>query len=379
MTISGILIGIFSVVILIALGLGLKKYIEDTFKSLGSNLAIVMPGEMFVNGQLRNNASGVIPAQFDEKDLRAVSEMETTQISAAGLVKNLLVKGDSETKNLEVIAATEDIFSVLNFELDKGKLFTKKDLDKKAKVAVLGSEVGKDLYFDTEAAIGKKIKIDNQFYKIIGSLKSKGAGGIGGASIDDRVYIPFSSAQSFNPDNKYLALYAKTFEDNDLEIYKKNITEVLLETHEEDEFSVLDQKEIFSAFTSIINILNLVLVAIATISLVVGGVGIMNIMYISVAERIKEIGIRRAYGATRNDILYLFIFEAVILSLIGGSLAIILSYATVLLIKNFFPAYIDLNAVLLSLGVSSLIGIIFGVLPARKASLLTPIEAIRRE
>ncbi|NTU74366.1 FtsX-like permease family protein, partial [Candidatus Roizmanbacteria bacterium] len=168
-------------------------------------------------------------------------------------------------------------------------------------------------------------------------------------------------------------------DDVDLATAKTEITNILLKRYKADDFSLIEQTEILNAVSSIFSILNTVLIAIAAISLVVGGIGIMNIMYVTVSERIREIGIRRALGARRFDILAQFMIESVILSLFGGVLGLVFSYLIVLLIQSVFPAYIDLQSVILALGVSSIIGVVFGVLPAKKASDLSPMEAIRYE
>lgn len=191
--------------------------------------------------------------------------------------------------------------------------------------------------------------------------------------------MPYKSAYVFNPDKKFVAIVVKAKNDTDLELLRTEINQKLLKRYKEDEFSVIQQAELLSAISSIFSIINSVLVAIAAISLIVGGIGIMNIMYVTVTERIKEIGIRRAIGATRKDIMYQFLAEAIILSLIGGLLGLFFSFIVVVLVQKVFPAYINLQSVIIALGVSSLIGIVFGVFPAKKAADLTPVEAIRYE
>jgi len=171
----------------------------------------------------------------------------------------------------------------------------------------------------------------------------------------------------------------KTENENYVPQVKEDIKKEFLKRYDEEEFSIVEPTELLTAITSIFSVLNLILVAIAAISLVVGGIGIMNIMYVTVSDRIKEIGIRRAIGARRSDILYQFLAEAVLLSSIGGLLGLGLAYLVVFLVKSVFPAYIDLISVILALGISSAIGITFGVFPARKAASLEPVEAIRYE
>ena len=379
LTSLGILIGISSVVILNSLGLGLKKYIEIQFKSLGSNLVIVMPGKAFSGGNFRPTSMYQMNPVFDEKDIRNIEKNSLTQVVAPAFVKFLEFKGDLSTRTYETVISTENIFTVLNSELDQGLLFNRKDIDKRTKIAVLGSSPAQKLFGSPANSIGKTVKINNQSYKVIGVLKSKGGAGSGIESIDDHVYLPYKGASSFNPDKKFLAIYAKTSNQDNLDKYKDVISNILSKRYAEDDFSVLTQQEILTTFTSIFNIINIVLVAIAAISLIVGGVGIMNIMFVSVVQRIREIGIRRAYGARERDILLLFLSQTIILSLIGGILGLLLSYLVVLIIQNYFPVYIDLQTVILALSISSAIGLIFGVLPALRAARLTPVEAIRKE
>ena len=198
--------------------------------------------------------------------------------------------------------------------------------------------------------------------------------------MDAHAYIPFKSSFSFNPDKKYFAIYLKVFAEEDIPRTKDEIAKVLSKRYDnEDDFTVFEQTEILNVIGSIFGIINAFLVGIAAISLLVGGIGIMNIMYVTVTERIKEIGIRRAIGARKFDILAHFLVESILLSLFGGSLGIIAGFIITVLVQQFFPAYIDLNSVILALGVSSAIGIIFGVFPAKKAADLSPIDAVRYE
>ena len=191
--------------------------------------------------------------------------------------------------------------------------------------------------------------------------------------------MSYKTGYVFIPDKKFLAIIVKGRDGENLESLRNEIKERLLRRYHEDDFSVIEQAELISAISSIFGIINTVLVAIAAISLVVGGIGIMNIMYVSVVERIREIGIRRAIGATKRDILYQFLAEAILLSLLGGLLGLLFSYLIVTIIQRVFPAYIDLASIGIAIGVSSLIGIVFGVFPAKRAADLSPIEAIRYE
>lgn len=377
LTALGILIGIMSVVLLTAFGLGLKKYIKIQFESLGANLIMVLPGQG-MEGGFSPGGGMMTGASFDDKDVKNLKRIKNASIVAPMSVNYSEIKAEGNSKVYEIVAGTEDMFPVMNMELDVGEYFNKADVRKGSKVIVLGASPAKKIFGSSKNAVGKIAKIDDQAFRIIGVSKEKG-GGFGGPSIDDHAYIPFKAGFSFNLSKKYFAIYLKAKDESVLEETKKEVEEILLKRYKEDDFSVSDQKEMLDMLSSIFNILNIVLVGIAAISLVVGGVGVMNIMYVSVAEKIKEIGIRRAVGAQAKDILFQFLAEAVILSIMGGIVAIGLAFGIIFLIQKIFPAHIDLLSVCLALSVSSVIGIVFGVLPAKKASDLTPVEAIRYE
>lgn len=377
LTSLGILIGISSVVLLISLGLGLRKYIDDQFQSLGANLIMVSPGKILAGG-LTSGSAFMSTGQFDEKDVEAVKKIKNLTAVVPMFVTFSEVKGISGADSYEIIAATPEVFPLMNFEIDTGRLFDRSDADRGNKVIVLGSKPAEKLFGTKNNALGKIAKVKDQGYKVIGILESKGGGGFG-PGIDDHLFIPFKSAYSFNPSKKFWGIYAKAADETILTQTKEEIKKSLLKRYHDDDFSVNDQMEFLTVFDTIFNMINMVLIAIAAISLVVGGIGIMNIMYVSVVERVKEIGVRRSFGARKSDILSLFLIEAIILSLAGGLLGLSLSYLVVLLLQKFFPAYINLQAVLLSMGVSSVIGIVFGVFPARSAANLSPVEAIRSE
>lgn len=378
LTSLGILIGIFSIVMLISLGLGLRKYIDDQFKSLGANLIMIMPGK-FASGGAGFGSGMIGGINFDEKDVRDIGRIADLSLVAPAFVKFAPINGIEKNNTYEVIASTADMFELLNYEVDIGSQFSKADNEKKSKVAVLGSGAAKNIFGDKNLAIGKSIEILDLGFKVIGILQSKGGGSLGGAGLDDHIFIPYKSASSLNPSKKFLIVYAKAKDETRIVDIKKEIEKTLLKRYDKDDFSVSDQQELMTTVTGIFNMINIVLVGIAAISLVVGGIGVMNIMYVSVAERVQEVGIRRAVGAMDHDILFLFLTEAVILCLLGGTIGIGLSYVIVLLIQPVFPAYIDVYSVMLALGVSFAIGLIFGVVPAKRASKLTPIEAIRSE
>lgn len=376
LTSLGILIGVLSVVLLTAFGLGLKEYIRQQFESLGTNLIYVMPGDLKSGFAAASGIGGIKFTLRDSQNLARVPGVEFSLPMAVAMSKT---QGDTDFKTYEVVGSSADIFEAMNLEIEYGDKYSKTDVSKSARVAVIGSKVATQIFNSADSALGKKIRIESLSYKVIGIVKQKGGGGLGGPSIDEHIYIPYTASSAYIEDKKFYAIYLKVSDNNDLQTVKNSIKTELLKEYKGDKFSVADQTEILSVISSIFNILNSVLVAIAAISLLVGGIGIMNIMYVTVTERIREIGIRRAVGATQRDILAQFLVEAVILSVFGGLSGLVLAFLITLAIKSVFPAYIDIQSVILALGVSSIIGIVFGVLPARKAAQLSPIEAIRYE
>jgi putative ABC transport system permease protein len=232
-----------------------------------------------------------------------------------------------------------------------------------------------NLFGGVEDVVGRTVRFDNLRFKIIGVIENTGD-----QEQDNSVIIPYKTTfGSMNPDKTFWTIYLGVEDEDNVEAVKAKAEEVLSKRYEEDDFSVTDQSELLSTVNQIFNVVNGVLIAIGSISLLVGGIGIMNIMYATVTERTKEVGIRRAVGATERDILLQFLTESVILSVFGGLLGLLLATLIVLGIRTVFPAAINLLAVIITFVVSSAIGIFFGVFPARRAAKLPPIEAIRYE
>lgn len=377
LTSLGILIGVLAVVLLTAFGLGLKKYIENQFESLGANLIMVIPGSKNAMFQGGGTVGGI---KFDDKDVNKLKRIKTIRSITGVFVKpGVKIAANGKTEMTEILASSEEVIDVMNLESEKGRLFERKDIQKGGKLIMLYTPLAEKLFGTTDNVIGKRVTLEKQNYTIVGLIKSKGGGGLGGANIDHQVFIPYKASFSFNSEKKFFGIYLKSTSKETVAETKANIEKVLLKRYDKDDFSVMEEKEVMETVSTIFGVINTVLVAIAAISLIVGGIGIMNIMYVTVTERIKEIGIRRALGAKRSDILYQFLTESVILSVIGGLLGLMLAYIIVFFVQKLFPAYIDVQAVILALGVSTTIGIVFGVFPAKKAAELSPIEAIRYE
>lgn len=378
LTSLGILIGVSSVVLLLSLGLGLKKFISSQFDALGSNLIYVLPGKVLEAG-FRPGGGALGGVEFDQKDVLTLKKIAEAEYVVPVFQKTVEVSAGGNTELGDLFATTSDIFAVRDIQAEYGKLFTERDLEKRSRIVVIGPTIAEDVFGSAESAVGKSLSIEGQKFKIVGVLESLGGGGVGGPDFDAFVYMPHTSAISFNPDRTFITMYVKARTEDDVALVKEKTDRLLQKRYDEGDFSVIEQTEILNVVTSVFSALNTALVFIGAISLIVGGIGIMNIMYVSVVERTKEVGIRRAIGATKQDILAQFLTESILISLIGGLSGIVLSIVAVILINSVFPAVINLPSIIIAFVISTLVGVIFGVFPARKAANLLPIEAIRYE
>lgn len=380
LTSLGITIGVLSVVMLIALGLGLKNYIEEQFEGLGANLVMVMAGSGMGGGEEGGGLSGAAGmfgsvVEFDERDVSSLRRVQEIEYVAPLYFKASNIEAEEGEESGYIMGSNEELFDLMNIEMVEGNVFGNSELQSRAKVAVLGYTLSENLFGEAGDGAGRTIRVGSMRLKVIGVLDKTGD-----SEMDKSAVIPYTTTfTSLNPDKTFWSLYLGVTSEDDVEIASEKAEEILLKRYNEDEFSVVEQSEILSTINQIFAVLNAVLVAIGSISLLVGGIGIMNIMYATVTERTKEIGIRRAIGATKNDILIQFLAESVVLSLMGGLVGLLLSVLIVLAVRPFFPVAINTLAVVIAIGVSSFIGIFFGVFPAKRAANLPPIVAIKYE
>jgi len=380
LTMLGIIIGVSSVVLLVSIGTGLQNYITKQFEDLGANIIIVMPGKLLSEDGGFAGAHGAPNFAGSKLTLdlaRGLQRLGPPIEKTAGVIETAgLITYRGKTIFTTSIGVSENYSEVRNTKSQLGRFISTQDVSGSKKVVVIGPSVVEKLYKNNEP-LGSTLRIGTSNYKVIGITEKKGAGM--GVDIDNSIYIPVTSAQKLY---NMRALQTITIKADSKENVKKAIQvtkDYLGKRLKDDEFSVVDQGELVKTIESILKTLTVALGGIAAISLLVGGIGIMNIMLVSVTERTKEIGLRKAVGAKPKDILYQFLIEAVVLSVAGGIIGILLGIAGSLALSKFLSSVVTPWSVILSFGFSAAVGIIFGVAPAIKASRLNPIDALRYE
>jgi putative ABC transport system permease protein len=384
LTMLGIIIGVASVIALLGIGDGVNEFITGEINSIGTNL-IMISTDLENSGGYPSLSLNDVAALSDPLNVPAVSEV------AANVQGSQFVVYGGESAQTSVVGMTANYLAVNNLdEFQLGDGLTQNDLDTQARVAVLGPTIASDL-FGTAFPIGKEIKINGVGYEVVGVLDESG-GGIGGFT-DEKIYLPLTTAQSrLYPDRTRTGekavstVYAQAASSEQVDAAIEQISETLREQHgiayaADDDFTILDQASLLEIAGTITTTLTAFLGAIAAISLVVGGIGIMNIMLVSVTERTREIGIRKAIGALKRNILAQFLLESMALSLLGGLLGIVLGWAVSSLAASVLaiPMSIALWTVVLSASFAAAVGLIFGIYPAWRAASLRPIEALRYE
>ncbi len=380
LTMLGIIIGVAAVILLISLGSGLQNYITQQFEDLGTNFVYVLPGQVLAEGggftQGQPNFAG---SKLTLKDVKDIKRLGYPIVDASAIIEGPgSVKFGSVSKYLQYHGVEENFFKMRSVKIAIGREFKQSDIERKKKIIIIGQNVREKLFGDV-SPLGKKILLGDSRYEVIGVTEEKG-GGLG-VSMDDIVFIPITAAQSqFNQESVQDIMVEASDKETIPEV-KKTVERFYLKDRKlkEDEFSVVDQASLLSTINSIIGVLTAALGGIAAISLLVGGIGIMNIMLVSVTERTREIGLRKAVGAKSQDILFQFLAEAVTLCLVGGLIGILIGICGSFLAEKFIPTTVPLWAVLLAFGFSSAVGLIFGVAPAAKAAKLDPIDALRYE
>ena len=379
LSVLGIVIGVAAVIAMVAMGEGSRISIKEQMTAMGSNAVIIMP-----NRDRRGGVQTESSESLEEADVIAIRENATyiNGVSPMMTVNGQAIVGNNNSPTA-LSGVSADYLKIRNYEIEDGVMFDDVS-DRMAKVCVIGQTVVKNLFPEGDP-IGKTIRYKNIPLKVIGTLKAKGSGDFGQDN-DDVIFTPYQTVmRRFSATTNIRQIYANSIGEGYAEKATEEIMGILKErrnwTKPTDPFRVFTQEEMIQMVTSTSDLISLVLTIIAGISLFVGGIGIMNIMYVSVTERTKEIGLRMAIGARSRDIMFQFLFESVIISLLGGVIGITLGIAASEIVKTFFnmPMSVSITSVIVSFAVCFATGVFFGWYPARKASQLDPIEALRFE
>ena len=382
LTMLGIIIGVAAVIALVSIGNGVKQDIQNSISSLGSNLLMVMPGAP--------RTPGVRPSQGSMKSLKvsdyqAISKLDGVKAASPYTANSYVTIYQSKNWTTTVSGVSSNFQDVNNWTMAEGRFISSKNVENRERVAVVGQTVVKNL-FAGEDPVGKEIRVKNIPFRVIGVLNSKGNGTMGNDQ-DGVIFIPYTTAMERVEGVDYLRMvYVVASDDNGIDRLQSDIENLLRVRHSIkdtnlDDFNIQNMKSIMETMEQTTGTLTLFLGAVAAISLVVGGIGIMNIMLVSVTERTREIGIRKALGATYFVIVTQFLIEAVVISLMGGLIGIALGIGASKLIglASGMSTVISVPTIVLSFAFSMAIGLVFGIYPARKAAKLNPIDALHYE
>lgn len=382
LTMLGIIIGVGSVILLTSIGNGLQVYITQQFQSFGATNIYVFPGDSFSSGggvDFAGQQSALLANKLTLKEVKSIQKLRDYVVAVAPeFTTTSLVSFGKNSKRVMIYGTNSSYADITVTKASKGRFFTNQEEAANERVAVLGSEIAKTLFGEADP-IGKRIQVGSLSFQVVGVAEPRGGGGFIGATLDTIVYAPITTVMRMSNGTSVTQLTIQTVSREKMPEAVAAVKKELLKKFEKEDFSVVDQSQVLSTVNSILGVLTVGLGGIAAISLVVGGIGILNIMLVSVIERTREIGLRKALGATPNVILIQFLIEASTLSVLGGAIGTALAYLITLGINVFMPAVVTLPAVIMAFGVSGAIGIIFGVIPARRASMLSPIEALRYE
>ena len=384
LTMLGIIIGVASVIAMLAIGEGSKESIRENISSMGSNIITIRPASASSSGV---RASAGEMQTLTLKDYEAVKNQATFLSYATPLVtgKGQVINGSNNWPS-NIYGVNPDYLKIKVVDLQSGSMFTDAEVQTASKVALIGQTVVDNVFSDGQDPIGQMIRFNNIPFKVIGVLEVKGENTFG-QDQDDVVIAPYTTVQKRILAIDYInQIMASAVSEEDAPNAVTEVSEIMRIQHQisnpnKDDFSVQSMEELISTFSSTSEMLTLLLVAVASISLLIGGIGIMNIMYVSVKERTKEIGLRMAVGGKGSDILMQFLIEAILISITGGALGVLLGLTSTVFIEKFlnWPTSVAMYSIVISFAVCAITGIFFGWYPARKASALDPITALRYE
>ena len=384
LTMLGIIIGVASVIAMLAIGQGSKRSIQQQISEMGSNMIMIHPGAE-MRGGVRQDPSSMQTLKLENYETLCNECMFLSGISPNVSSSGQLIAGPNNYPS-SVSGVSIDYLKIRQLTVEQGEMFTENDIQTAAKVCVIGKTIVDNLFPDGTDPIGKIIRCNKIPFRVVGVLKSKGYNSMG-MDQDDVVLAPYTTVMKRLLAQTYLSgIFASALTEDMTQEAVDEITTILRREHklkasDDDDFTIRTQQELSSMLNTTTDLMTTLLACIAGISLVVGGIGIMNIMYVSVTERTREIGLRMSIGAKGRHILFQFLIEAVIISVTGGIIGVVLGIGSSLIIKYAvgWPIYIQMYSVVLSFLVCTVTGIFFGWYPAQKASQLNPIDAIRYE
>lgn len=383
LTALGIIIGVAAVVVMVAVGDGAQQKVKDQIALLGSNLIIITPGTSSTGGV--RGGSGTFN-RFTMDDVEKIKNEATLITGVSPLVRSGgQIIGGTGNWFTQIQGVSADYLEIRSWALKTGEFFTDRDVTAKAKVCILGSEVAENLFPDDDA-VGQQVRIRNVPFKVIGVLKSKGQTAVG-TSNDDIILAPSKTVLERLSGGRFISSIQVSAVSSEKSLAAQSeLKSIMREAHkleqgEDDDFTIQDQSDLAEAATETSRVLTYLLASVAGVSLIVGGIGIMNIMLVSVTERTREIGIRLSVGARASDILVQFLTEAVVLSLSGGTIGVLFSVLVAYILNNYTEqtAYIRPEIVIVAFAFAGAIGVFFGFYPAKKAAALNPIDALRYE
>jgi putative ABC transport system permease protein len=379
LTALGIIIGIAAVITMVALGEGAQRTVQERLQGLGVNVLTVRPGQEFFGGVDRGEN------RLTAKDARALDGLRTVQAVSPEVDRRLQVEHRDANANLSVSGVWPAWFDIQNSHIVLGRLFTESEERGRRRVAVLGSDVGTTLRVPTEELLGRKIGIRGVPFEVIGVLESKGSSGFGNP--DQEIYVPLATAQiRLFGDDRIQSINVQAVSDKQIDAAINEIDARLRREHrlrqsQRSDFTIRNQTTLLETFRSTTRTFSFLLAGIALVSLLVGGIGIMNIMLVSVTERTREIGVRKALGARKRDILLQFLIEALALCLVGGLMGVVLGVGGAVALQKLagWNTAVSPESIVIAFAFSAAVGIFFGLWPARRAARLDPIESLRYE